>query len=293
MLLSTPSSWMGWTISCRPCSHCHQVQGAYPFLHQKATLIDDNANVGMTGHDVHLLKTGERFVGATGMDSHHHLSNFLISGLVQNWHGFAVASLLPQQHIMERGVLFSLVVVTWKLTISRWLMVDPFMFVGNRGFRQEWTNFPIMAVLLTPDQARLGSWHMFSWLAVIIPPLLSLKNCFLTLGMPKCIKWILASMSMVILGISLSCISSLTHVLVMGLPWVWMMSLIPSRCNNYLLTSKWVIMWRKHFFYIRIIWLATYIFLADNVSFLHDKVDFSCIVMQVFLTLLCMFFAHG
>jgi len=58
----------------------------------------------MTGHDVHLLKTGERFVGATGMDSHHHLSNFLISGLVQNWHGFAVASLLPQQHIMERGV---------------------------------------------------------------------------------------------------------------------------------------------------------------------------------------------
>ena len=101
-------------------------------------------------------------------------------------------------------------------------------------------------VVLTPDQARLGSWHMFSWLAVIIPPLLGLKTCFLTLGMPQCIKWILASMSMVILGISLSCISPLTHVLVMGLFWVWMVSLIPSRCNNYLLTSEWMIMWRKY-----------------------------------------------
>jgi len=82
-----------------------------------ATLVDDNANVGMTRHDVHLLKTGERFANVSGMDSDHYLSNFPIAGLVQK--ALLLPSLLPKWNNMERaGVLFSLV-VTWKFTRSR------------------------------------------------------------------------------------------------------------------------------------------------------------------------------
>jgi len=106
------------------------------FSIKTATLVDDNSNFGMTGHDVHLLKTEERFSNVNGMDSAHQLSNFPIAALVQNHHCFAIVIIISQMAYHGKGVLFSLVVI-WKLTRSRWIIVDPFMLVGNRGLRQE------------------------------------------------------------------------------------------------------------------------------------------------------------
>ena len=164
---------MGWTrISCRPCSHCAKYKVSVHFSIKMAALVDDNANVGMTRHDVHLLKTGERFANVSGMDSDHQLSNFPIAGLVQM--ALLLPSLLPKWNNMERaGVLLSLV-VTWKFTRSRWIILDPFMLVGNGRLRHEWTNFlmlfsPLIKQDWDPGTLPLDCDHPSTWPEKLLP----------------------------------------------------------------------------------------------------------------------------
>jgi len=108
---------------------------------------------------------GERFANVSGMDSDYQLSKFPIAGLVQM--ALLLPSLLPKWNNMERAVLFSLV-VTWKFTRSRWIILDSFML------RQEWTNFlmlfsPLIKQDWDPGTLSLDCDHPSTWPEKLLP----------------------------------------------------------------------------------------------------------------------------
>jgi len=55
------------------------------------TLVGCGTNDGEAGFGVNFLKTGEKFADICGIGGGQQPSNFLITGLVQDQHGFTVA----------------------------------------------------------------------------------------------------------------------------------------------------------------------------------------------------------
>jgi len=134
MLLSTSSSKIvRWLFAGhKNYARYYKVSG---HSSNKAGTLVGCATSGEARFDVNFVKTGERFADISGIGGDCQPHNFPITGHVQDQHGFPVA-MIPQLHIMERGVLFS-VVVMWKLTRLSWIMVDLFMLLGNRGLRKQ------------------------------------------------------------------------------------------------------------------------------------------------------------